>query len=449
MLGDAVDARDGGRAVGIAERGQAGGDRGEQLVGLGGVDDPVALATAQVQAHVALVVGRMAERRRLRPVDPAQLQARGELERHAIGQRLRDRAARAARDRRAQAPDRPGRAGAVGGQRAAAQHRLEHLRQQVGPRAVDVHPDGRGDDHVAVAGQRGEHAPERGVDLHVDVLQRAAQPRALAPGGWLGELGEIPELVPGEVRGAERQPGEVVAITAQQLDGGVRDPGGRGDELGAQREQLARGGAAEDLRRVRALAVAAGQLRARLARQRPARQHDAVAKAPAAHVGPAPRLGRPALVGVDGQRPPALPREALPDRRRRGEGGHVARALRAGVPLKRIEETVVGQLHAAVEGVERARGEVLGRRVERDPPAARDETRQDRQPPGGQHPVDERDARRVELQHADHATVTPSTGTVSPPAASERRAASSTHMTAAPSAAVASGPGSSPRSARP
>ena len=122
VLGDAVDARDGGRAVGIGERGQAGGDRGQQRVGLGRVDDPVALAAAQVQADVALVVGGVTERRGLRPVDPAQLQARGQLERDAVGQRLRDRAARAGRDRRPQAPDRAGAAAVAGtaaGRRAA------------------------------------------------------------------------------------------------------------------------------------------------------------------------------------------------------------------------------------------------------------------------------------------------------------------------------------------
>ncbi len=110
---------------------------------------------------------------------------------------------------------------------------------------------------------------------------------------------------------------------------------------------------------------------------------------------------------------------------------------------------MVGELDAAVERVEGARGEVVGGRVELDPRAAFDEPGEDGQSPAGQHPVDDGDARRVELQDTDHATVTPSTGTVSPPTASERRAASSTRMTAAPSPAVASGPGSSPRSAAP
>ena len=117
VLGDPVDARDGRRAVGIAERREAGGDDPQQLVGLAGIDDPVALAATQVQADVALVVGRMAEGGGLRPVDPAQLQPRGELERDAVGQRLGDRAARAGRDRRAQPPDRAGAAVAVAVQR--------------------------------------------------------------------------------------------------------------------------------------------------------------------------------------------------------------------------------------------------------------------------------------------------------------------------------------------
>ena len=77
--------------------------------------------------------------------------------------------------------------------------------------------------HVGVAGQRGEHAAERRVDRLVDVLERAREQRALAAGGLGGELREIPELVAGEVRGAERQPDEVVALAAEQLDRGVGD----------------------------------------------------------------------------------------------------------------------------------------------------------------------------------------------------------------------------------
>src|SRR5204862_3487707 len=103
---------------------------------------------------------------------------------------------------------------------------------------------------------------------------------------------------------------------------------------------------------------------------RPARQHDAIDELPAADVRPAPVLRRPALIGIDRERSLASACEALPDRRWRWEPRHVARALRRGVPLKRIEQPVVAELDAAVERVERARGEVVCGRLELHAPAA-------------------------------------------------------------------------------
>ena len=284
----------------------------------------------------------------------------------------------------------------------AVQHRLEHLRQQVGPRAVDVHPDRGGDDDVGSrraaprARARRRRRPAR--------RRRSSALRSSAPSRAAGAAASwerSQNWCPARCAALNVSQARSYAIASQQLDGGIGDAGRRGDELGAQREQLAGGGPAEDLRGVRALAVAAGQLRPGRARQRPARQHDAVAKAPAADVRPAPVLRRAALVGVDRQRAQAGAREALPDRGRRREGGHVARALGGGVPLEGIEETVVGELDAAVERVEGAGREMVGRRVERDPPAAVDERGEHGQAPGREHPLDDGDARRVELQDAD------------------------------------------------
>ena len=51
----------GGLAVEIDEREQPARDLVEQGVGVLGGDDAVALATAQVEAHVALVLGRVRE----------------------------------------------------------------------------------------------------------------------------------------------------------------------------------------------------------------------------------------------------------------------------------------------------------------------------------------------------------------------------------------------------
>ena len=74
-----------------------------------GADDPVALATVQVEAHVALVLRRMGERARATPVDPAQLEPRGEVQcaRARAGRGRPSRATSVGRSAR-QPPDRAG-----------------------------------------------------------------------------------------------------------------------------------------------------------------------------------------------------------------------------------------------------------------------------------------------------------------------------------------------------
>ena len=105
----------------------------EQLVRRVGVDDAVALAAAEVQAHVALVVGGMREGLRLRPVHAAQLQARGELERRPVGQRPGERPARAAAGSpRAGARSRPRRRRRMRAVRRRARRRASRA---TGPRA--------------------------------------------------------------------------------------------------------------------------------------------------------------------------------------------------------------------------------------------------------------------------------------------------------------------------
>ena len=71
-------------------------------------DDPVALSALEVESDVALVVGRMAEGARARPIDPSQLEAGRKIERDAVGDRCRDAGAKPPGHGRAQAPDRPG-----------------------------------------------------------------------------------------------------------------------------------------------------------------------------------------------------------------------------------------------------------------------------------------------------------------------------------------------------
>ncbi len=333
-----------------------------------------------------------------------------------------DRAAHARRHRRAQAPDRA--AVRLLRERPAGEHRGEHRRQQVGAARVDVHPDRGGDDHVGAGGQRREHPPEGRVDRRVDVVERGReQPARVAVERRGIELREVPELVPGEVGGAEGEPGGVEVLAGEQLLGGDGDPAGRREQLLAQAQQVARPRGAEDLGRPGAAAVAASELAAEPARPRPARQHDAVGEAPAADRGPLGPARRPALIGIDRERAQAGGGEPLPDRRRSVERGRVAGALLGGRPLERIEDPVIGELDPAVEAVEGAGGEVDRRRLELDPAPARAQRGQVREPVLGEQPLERRNAGGVELQHADHA------------------AASITAITSAPSRARASGPG--------
>ena len=86
-VGDAGDRLDGGLAVEVRECEQAAGDLFEEGVGVLGCDDAVTLAAPQVEAHVALVLGRVREGPGGAPVDAAQLEVGGEVERRLLGQR--------------------------------------------------------------------------------------------------------------------------------------------------------------------------------------------------------------------------------------------------------------------------------------------------------------------------------------------------------------------------
>ena len=180
-LGGAVDRRHGRRAVGVGE-GRAGpaAISSSSALGLAGVDDPVALAAAQVEADVALVVGGMGEGARRRPVDAAQLEPRGELERQR-GRAARRRRAPAARRASRRAGARSRRPPSPSSSGPPASTAREHLRQQVGAARVDVHADRRGDDHVGAGGQRARaRAPNAVVDRGVDVVERAPEQPARA-----------------------------------------------------------------------------------------------------------------------------------------------------------------------------------------------------------------------------------------------------------------------------
>ena len=214
------------------------------------------------------------------------------------------------------------------------------------------------------------------------------------------QLGQVEELVPGDVPGAEREPREVVRRLGEQQRRGVRGPPRRGEQVAAQAQQVARRAAAEHL------LDGGGRPEQRLQPcvqppwRRPRLQHHAVGELPAADHG-ARRRGerRAALVGVHRERPPARP---LPHRRRGGEGGGVADPLVRRRPLERVEQPVVGQLGAAVEGVEGARGEVRGRCLQLVPHAALAQPGQGGQAARVEHAVEHREARGVELQDGEH-----------------------------------------------
>ena len=61
------------------------------------------------------------------------------------------------------------------------------------------------------------------------------------------ELRQVPELVAGDVGGAEREPGEVERLLAEQQRGGVGDAAGRAEQAAAQAEHLVDGVPAEHL----------------------------------------------------------------------------------------------------------------------------------------------------------------------------------------------------------
>ena len=243
--------------------------------------------------------------------------------------------------------------------------------------------------------------------------------------------------MPGEVGGAEREPGEVEALAGEQPLGEGRDPARRREQLLAQGEQVSRARAAEDLGRPRSAAEAARRTRAR----RPRGATSAAAR-PGRRT-PSRRRRRPRRAPAGGSRtgrsrasaaptPRAAPRPPAARRTR----SRSAPAARRG-PLERVEDPVVAELDPAVEGVEGAGGEVDRGGLELEPPAVANQPGEVRQAASIEQALERRDAGGVELQHADHA------GSGAP----RRRASSISAITLAPSAAVASGPGSPPRAA--
>ena len=169
-----------------------------------GLDDAVALASAQVQAHVTVVVAGEREGPRPAPVDTAEVEPRGQLDRDAVGQApaaIRARRPVGTRERSRQIE--PPSPFADRRTRPAGEHGVEHAGQQVGPARVLLHPERRDDDHVGVVGQGVEDRAEALVEPFVDGrrARRSSPSRRASSRSADGELGRVPEPVAGEVTG--------------------------------------------------------------------------------------------------------------------------------------------------------------------------------------------------------------------------------------------------------
>ena len=281
-------------------------------------------------------------------------------------------------------------------------------------------------------------AAQNPADRVVDGARRRRRARARARPrrgveARLVELREVPELVAGEVRGAEREPGEVEVLVGEQLLGERRRSGP------APRRSFSRSASRSRARGRPKISVASGPRPRRrsnspadVLRARPAGQHDPVVEPPAADEASRPRRcgGRLSYGSIASVRSPARG-EPLPDRRRRLERRRVARALVGRRPLERIEDPVVAELDAAVERVEGAGGEVDRRRLELEPAPTLASAARLGSRPAVEQPLERRDARGVELQDADHVA---GLGAATQPRLVDHR------ITRAPSAALASRP---------
>ena len=267
--------------------------------------------------------------------------------------------------------------------------------------------------------------------------------RALGVAIELGavELRQVPELVAGHVRGAEREPCEVERALAEQQGRRVSDPRGRGEQSPSETEHLADAVTAEHLVDRERRAEQPLESPMRRPGLGPLAQHDPVVQLPPAHERSRRGLGRrTALVGIDRECAATLATEALPHGCGRVERVHVVHPLIGCRPLERVEEAVITELDAAVQGVLGAGGELCGGRVELVPDAAFPQRGQRGEASVRQHPAKKGRAGGVELQNREHGYLAFS-GAVSLTLRRSwalSRAASRTRMTFTPSAAVPS-----------
>ena len=91
--------------VEVLEREQAFGDLLQEPVQLGFLDDPVSLSPAEVDPDVPVEIAGDGEGPRLRPIDTARLEARGQLERNPVGQDAGDARAQIRRKSRTKPPE--------------------------------------------------------------------------------------------------------------------------------------------------------------------------------------------------------------------------------------------------------------------------------------------------------------------------------------------------------
>ena len=301
----------------------------------------------QVEPDVALVLGRVGEGPGPAPVDAAQLEAGREVERElARAASPADLGPQPARQRGPQPPDRArsGRPGAPPGSRIA-----RSISGSMSARLVLTSmPTGETTITSAPAGRAATIRPRAASTAGVHVARGCRRARAAASSSRLVgvELGEVPELVAGDVGGAERQPRQVEAAARASSSAAASATRAGAPSSRRRRPSISRDGvAAEHL--VDRLGPAEEPLEAAVGRRRapttaaarPGR--GAASRTPGRPAGP-----RPAAGSRRGRRRGCACR-AAPSRSQTGGGAsevaHVADPLLGRRPLERVEEPVLGR----------------------------------------------------------------------------------------------------------
>ncbi len=364
---DSVDSGDSRTSAEVAKGQESGGDPLAQLLSLAGIDDPVALAAAKVEANLPVVVAGEDERPRPAPIHPGDARPRHDLAGQGGPERPRDPPAHLRGHGRTQTPERD--AGRALGLDPAFDHGVEHLPEEVRSTRVLAHSERRVDDQVRVVRQCVQHPSERVVDAFVELAESALQ-NALRRRveRVLVQLGQVPELVSADMAREKREPDEIEGAFGEQADCGIRQSPRRSGEPAPEREQARHVRTAEHLLHVRSATPDQPVDRAPCSpRRSPGFEPEVVAELDARR-DDAYRLWRQVpLVRIDHQRAPPGPRQPLPRRLRELERPAEANPLLLRRPLEEVVLRVRAELDPAVVRRLGRAGEVRGRGLERPP----------------------------------------------------------------------------------